>query len=499
MDSQGDIPFSRRNGARRAMASSGGSRRLRRPWRTRRSQARARADCVRPGRPIAGHRGGRRLDRRDRQPRSAAGGYLAAARRRSSCCGFAGDAARRNCASGPFIAAFDVLAGGRMAGGSRLHDLATRASRRFDIYLNNDGGQPRRGCTRFSTEHAVPPLPRRRPARRHRSADAPTPICAFAAALYASTRAEELALTGWPEERRGTFLDQQHRAQHHHYRTYYPGRRMADHRARRRGDRPPLSRRMGATSSGSSTSRCFRRAAAAALAARILDDVMDGGARAGKARLDPRREGQSGAPPLSSASASRSPRTRASTICMEWGPEPARSRRRSLRSACGPRPPADRHDEDVVRRARRSRRHRYACGRTGSAAARRIRAGTPPPSRRESRQRRGFGKLQRHGRRAHDVEGLADPRLEIGERQRSRIAQLDRFVPADAPEMVGADIAGAAADIEPAPAPGAARDAADDARRGAEAGSARRRRRFRASARGSLPRTKAVRVPLKAG
>ena len=44
----------------------------------------------------------------------------------------------------------------------------------------------------------------------------------FVAALYASTRAEELALTGWPEAQQQLFLDQQHRAQDHHYRTYYP-------------------------------------------------------------------------------------------------------------------------------------------------------------------------------------------------------------------------------------------------------------------------------------
>lgn len=44
----------------------------------------------------------------------------------------------------------------------------------------------------------------------------------FAAALYASTRAEEVARAGWPEETRRAFLAQQHEAQHHHYRTYYP-------------------------------------------------------------------------------------------------------------------------------------------------------------------------------------------------------------------------------------------------------------------------------------
>jgi ribosomal protein S18 acetylase RimI-like enzyme len=44
----------------------------------------------------------------------------------------------------------------------------------------------------------------------------------FAAALYASTRAEELAATGWPQEMIDRFLAQQHAAQHHHYRAYFP-------------------------------------------------------------------------------------------------------------------------------------------------------------------------------------------------------------------------------------------------------------------------------------
>jgi ribosomal protein S18 acetylase RimI-like enzyme len=40
--------------------------------------------------------------------------------------------------------------------------------------------------------------------------------------VYASTRAEELAETGWPVEMRLAFLRQQFDAQHHHYTTYYP-------------------------------------------------------------------------------------------------------------------------------------------------------------------------------------------------------------------------------------------------------------------------------------
>jgi ribosomal protein S18 acetylase RimI-like enzyme len=45
----------------------------------------------------------------------------------------------------------------------------------------------------------------------------------FAAAVYASTRAEELAQTGWPAELKQAFLAQQHEAQHQHYRAHYPG------------------------------------------------------------------------------------------------------------------------------------------------------------------------------------------------------------------------------------------------------------------------------------
>ena len=44
----------------------------------------------------------------------------------------------------------------------------------------------------------------------------------FIAALFASTRADEVAMTGWPPELQQAFLAQQHGAQHLHYRKYYP-------------------------------------------------------------------------------------------------------------------------------------------------------------------------------------------------------------------------------------------------------------------------------------
>jgi ribosomal protein S18 acetylase RimI-like enzyme len=45
----------------------------------------------------------------------------------------------------------------------------------------------------------------------------------FLAALYASTRMEELAPTGWPEAAKRDFLNQQFNAQHAHYLRHYPG------------------------------------------------------------------------------------------------------------------------------------------------------------------------------------------------------------------------------------------------------------------------------------
>ncbi|TGX53720.1 N-acetyltransferase [Sphingomonas gei] len=45
----------------------------------------------------------------------------------------------------------------------------------------------------------------------------------FTAALYASTRAEELAPIPWPAETKQAFLLQQHAAQHAHYQQHYRG------------------------------------------------------------------------------------------------------------------------------------------------------------------------------------------------------------------------------------------------------------------------------------
>jgi ribosomal protein S18 acetylase RimI-like enzyme len=44
----------------------------------------------------------------------------------------------------------------------------------------------------------------------------------FLGAVYASTRAEEIAQAGWPPEMEQAFLKQQHEAQHAHYANVYP-------------------------------------------------------------------------------------------------------------------------------------------------------------------------------------------------------------------------------------------------------------------------------------
>jgi ribosomal protein S18 acetylase RimI-like enzyme len=45
----------------------------------------------------------------------------------------------------------------------------------------------------------------------------------FLAGVYASTRAEELAVTGWSEEEKAVFCRKQFEAQSAHYRENYPG------------------------------------------------------------------------------------------------------------------------------------------------------------------------------------------------------------------------------------------------------------------------------------
>jgi GNAT superfamily N-acetyltransferase len=69
------------------------------------------------------------------------------------------------------------------------------------------------GCLRWRMAHAAGL--RFRPAEER---DRP-----FLVSLYASTRQEELAQTGWPPAQQSAFLEQQFTAQHEHYRRHYAG------------------------------------------------------------------------------------------------------------------------------------------------------------------------------------------------------------------------------------------------------------------------------------
>jgi ribosomal protein S18 acetylase RimI-like enzyme len=57
----------------------------------------------------------------------------------------------------------------------------------------------------------------------------------FLREVYAASRQEELALTGWAETQKEAFLRMQFDAQHHHYQTHYPG---ADFSIVLEGDQP---------------------------------------------------------------------------------------------------------------------------------------------------------------------------------------------------------------------------------------------------------------------
>jgi ribosomal protein S18 acetylase RimI-like enzyme len=48
----------------------------------------------------------------------------------------------------------------------------------------------------------------------------------FLLALYASTREEELAITGWSDREKDAFVRMQFAAQHRHYTTHYPSARF---------------------------------------------------------------------------------------------------------------------------------------------------------------------------------------------------------------------------------------------------------------------------------
>ena len=67
------------------------------------------------------------------------------------------------------------------------------------------------------------PQPRRAAVKAVRYRLATPEDRAFLLEVYASTRAEEVAATGWPPDQQAAFLQMQAEAQDSHYRQHYPG------------------------------------------------------------------------------------------------------------------------------------------------------------------------------------------------------------------------------------------------------------------------------------
>jgi GNAT superfamily N-acetyltransferase len=84
--------------------------------------------------------------------------------------------------------------------------------------MNAQGPKIRQSGDMLSGASAAAPRPAPRGTRFRPATSADE---AFFAALYASTRTEELALSGWPEPMQAAFLAQQAGAQYAHYRRYY--------------------------------------------------------------------------------------------------------------------------------------------------------------------------------------------------------------------------------------------------------------------------------------
>lgn len=66
------------------------------------------------------------------------------------------------------------------------------------------------------------PVPRRAAARGITYRSATDADLSLLSEIYASTRAEEVAATGWPAQQQTEFLQMQFQAQHSHYRENYP-------------------------------------------------------------------------------------------------------------------------------------------------------------------------------------------------------------------------------------------------------------------------------------
>ena len=118
----------------------------------------------------------------------------------------------------------------------------------------------------------------------------------FIAALYASTRAEEVAATGWPEEMQRASWTQQIQAQHNHYQGHYPTAEWLIVEAA--GSRSAGSISTTATATPPDRHLALPERRGGGIGTAIMADLLDWAARPRQDDDALRRAAQSGAPAL---------------------------------------------------------------------------------------------------------------------------------------------------------------------------------------------------------
>ncbi len=116
-----------------------------------------------------------------------------------------------------FVVTFETIGGGRVTG-DMTHSITPSGPRPVRPVPAHQPvlATACPGGVQLARARCRPSPDARRHLRPKGDADLP-----FVAALYASTRLEELAITGWPAAQQQAFLSQQHQAQHRHYRGTY--------------------------------------------------------------------------------------------------------------------------------------------------------------------------------------------------------------------------------------------------------------------------------------
>ncbi len=104
----------------------------------------------------------------------------------------------------------------------------------------------------------------------------------FLARVYASSRAEELAITGWTEQLKADFCRSQFDAQTAYYARELSGGVLSNRSNATAGRSDGSTSRAGKRKFGSSTSRCCRNHAAPGIGTKLLLELQEEARAAGK-------------------------------------------------------------------------------------------------------------------------------------------------------------------------------------------------------------------------